>query len=470
MLWKRGIKAPSSLKEWLQLAEKLRPLEIKNHVCHPLEETLKTYFPDHKCNDALLEALKCAGDMCKDCFNSTSYQNNPYRSIRGNSSNVLKIIKALVQMFPQVVSTLSFLQFQICDTYTDYGGGSWNAPCKTSNEGSNELCNWLKDGEKYSDTLKRGFDGDAPSLINCSKLKCHIKNIIEGNGEKEQKKENEEKFKNCHYGIIFLTNKWDHSLLGNAVLFLREFCRKVHEDSKFQTYFWNSCEKEECQSLLDVCRLIFENLKHIGDCIQPVSKACQRLYDDTLAASAMNLYVIWLKANLRNIIKSLKHLKRDAWSWSKDKITKKNSSGPFKYGFVFKEKETPTCEAAPAPAPGPGPAPAAPIIVKFDKYSLQLSVSSLTNVTTKLDPESLPDLVKILMKIKTSHVSPSGIVMSFVGSASLFTCVTYALNVLGLIDTAKAVLEFPFTLKTYSIVAWDHLKLIVTGESIPIRE
>ncbi|KAK1939098.1 secreted antigen 3 [Babesia divergens] len=139
--------------------------------------------------------------------------------------------------------------------------------------------------------------------------------------------------------FVFENSEWDDSMLASAVLFLEEFCKDV-KTKKFSGKIPNDIYED----LSKKCEYVSSYVGSFIHYFKPTygtSRLTERneipmdLYEGILKPEDFKDYVKWLKENIQNIIKSFKNMYEESKGLTEKELTKSDSMGPLKYGFVY---------------------------------------------------------------------------------------------------------------------------------------
>ncbi|KAK1933330.1 secreted antigen 1 [Babesia divergens] len=193
--------------------------------------------------------------------------------------------------------------------------------------------------------LTIGFHG--PSGVFCSNLEVNpsaesptveVSDISEN--PKDSAVESQESVSASQPGLVFKNSTWDDSQLASAVLFIKEFCRVVGDDD-----FMNSVSNSNygdlswpCLSLSSYTRFLSDHSRVIygPGSVAERNEIPRNFYEGKLRPEELEVYVEWLKKNIRATIESLNNMYYESIPLSEQTIENCKSAGPIKYGFVFK--------------------------------------------------------------------------------------------------------------------------------------
>ncbi|KAK1444615.1 hypothetical protein BgAZ_105210 [Babesia gibsoni] len=423
----KKIKAPESLKDFVKLINRIYTLQLCNDICSQIDVKLKPYVLEGVWKEGVLiifDRLKKVSEL----FDISDSDTDIYSSVNENNVDISTITKILVEYLPRVLCLLSFIQFHVTEKYKGRGGGTWKQEVESISE-EDQIANasifkWLNDDHGMSsEFFKRGFCGVDINLSGVKNVSNKLKEILDSVIDRH-----------CVFslhGLLFLTSRWDHSMLASATMLLHIFCRNATENEACIKFFKSIYKEEKFEAFQDTCCSVVENLEHIYDVICPMISGTSRSTDINISSEAMYLYVVWLKRNLKNVIVSLRKLKKDSRKWSEVNLRNALTSGPAKYGFLFTldvQKARGNVEDYQS---------------SFEMVCMQLSLASLTSPACGFAPESLYDLQRIVDVIQITKSSSIGIIQGVLTTAGIISALTYAITIFGHIDTVKSIMEFP---------------------------
>ncbi|KAK1933441.1 secreted antigen 1 [Babesia divergens] len=132
--------------------------------------------------------------------------------------------------------------------------------------------------------------------------------------------------------LVFESSKWHDSKLASAVLFLKQFCRKV-KAKQFNGYITGI----HYTVMKGICSNMSDHLKGLSKIFLPNDFPLNP-YKDALEPEKFKDYVGWLKKNIPMIRKSLDRMLQESLLLTKDQWKENISIRPSKYGFVFNNK------------------------------------------------------------------------------------------------------------------------------------
>ncbi|KAK1938494.1 secreted antigen 1 [Babesia divergens] len=139
--------------------------------------------------------------------------------------------------------------------------------------------------------------------------------------------------------FAFENPSWDDSKLASAVLFLQEFCKEVKAEK-----FNGKVPEGLSKACVNVSSTLDSLTQHFTPTYGP-SRLTERneipmdLYEGILKPEDFKDYVKWLVGNIQNIIKSFKKMLEESAKLTEKELTKSDSVGPLKYGFVYKSSK-----------------------------------------------------------------------------------------------------------------------------------
>ncbi|KAK1937523.1 secreted antigen 1 [Babesia divergens] len=242
----------------------------------------------------------------------------------------------IAKKLPHLYSALYFVYFN--GSKKDCGsinGGQWeNLRCNEI--GNNQYFGkWLSDqvDTKFPrQSIERGFSnvgnlGSTTGQDVADQIKSAVNHIAGGS------------LQNALYGMLFL-GSWHDAKTGHALRFIHEFAINVLND-KFQTHPATKYTAGGFDTLKVVCRALKEKLDvFVGTTANhfyAVSSRPTQHYPDLIKIEAFDAYVDWMEKHIVSIIGSLNSMARDALNWKINNIVETRTSGPFKYGLVFKD-------------------------------------------------------------------------------------------------------------------------------------
>ncbi|KAK1936902.1 secreted antigen 1 [Babesia divergens] len=134
------------------------------------------------------------------------------------------------------------------------------------------------------------------------------------------------------FDLVFQRSEWDDSMLASVVLFLREFCWDV-KTKKFSGKVSEGLSK----ACVNVSSTLDSLTKNFTPTYGPgrVDEIPMDLYEGILKPEDFKDYVKWLVGNIQNITESFKRMLKESKELTEKELTKSDSVGPLKYGFVY---------------------------------------------------------------------------------------------------------------------------------------
>ncbi|KAK1939666.1 secreted antigen 1 [Babesia divergens] len=141
-------------------------------------------------------------------------------------------------------------------------------------------------------------------------------------------------------GLVFESSKWDDSMLANALLFIKEFCRHV-DGGKFK----EKVSDKDSKGLIKACGDISSTLDSLTQnfdltfgpgSLDERKEIPRDLYEGKLRTEKFEDYAEWLKGNIPRIWKSLKKMLLESLDMTEEQLETDTSMGPLKYGFLYR--------------------------------------------------------------------------------------------------------------------------------------
>ncbi|KAK1935960.1 secreted antigen 1 [Babesia divergens] len=180
--------------------------------------------------------------------------------------------------------------------------------------------------------LAIGFQGQPVSCGILNKILSSKKSST----VKSEKPESSSVESSSQSNLVFQSSKWDDSKLANAVLFLREFCWDLRA-KKFNGKLSDKMFKGLSKACVNVSSNLDSLTQHFTPTYGPgrLTEIPMDLYEGILKPADFKDYVRWLAENIQNITESYKKMLEESAKLTEKELTKSDSVGPLKYGFVF---------------------------------------------------------------------------------------------------------------------------------------
>lgn len=335
-------RTPHSMKHMLNFVGSLRLSGVKDQVLSKIESKVKDYFdgdaaPGESIRsnfDAALERI----DKLRDILLWYPANYGVYADLQTTPAFIDKYANVLIDWLPVFSTELTFLFFHVAADCHRISGGRWSSLRFGHAYSNSELHLWLTDrmsGAPAIGLIKRGFEkeelldrGRAVELDAALSV-----DFFEGCP-----------FSYTQYGLFLLSSNWHNSNLASALLFLDVFCQD-YMGGKFKYKVFGAPNEQ----MLPICDSLSLNVVLLSSYLWPLYNprmtdhgeslvGSLALYKDALKADMFDHYVDWLIQNIPPVKDSIIQMHQESADWYWSEMYNCKTSGPFKYGFVFKDR------------------------------------------------------------------------------------------------------------------------------------